>query len=221
MDPWWTGNKDESEAFLNGLLDQFKQHNQILSSSDLNLQTVIDEASLFFLGNQQISMQQLEPVDVLAPGAALYINGFYSRPESLVYTSKQNRSVRVTKNRNTGRLYSATSQTGRGQTNNLFRLENTDKYVSFTTNDIDDTMMAMYTLEEAFPPPDTITGRRSMIRSRNSVKNERVTTRSLQGTCSNYEVIEVSVVVDSLLCAQAGSAGEAESLVQSIIADAR
>ena len=223
---WWdNGNTAATEeAVLNELVDEFRQRNQIRGRSDLALQTVVDHAPSIFMDGQRISLHdsELEPLDILAPNAALFVDGFSASPASLVYTSKADADVRVTMDRNTGKLYSACSQKPNARASNVARLKNTNNYVSYTSDDLDEAMLARFTTEEAYPPAD-IRDRRSMLRTvpANLTQLEQPTARDLQATCSSYEVIEVSVVVDSSLCAEAGSAGSAESMVQSVIADTR
>jgi hypothetical protein len=199
------------------IVDNFRSKNHLKSAANPDIQHVL-AGDAFALDNTYISLnsKDLTPVDVFTPNAKVLTNGVEGNISVAVFLSKQDPTVTITMG-STGKLVSAT----RGTTSVYEVAGGSGMYATVRSSDFDDIELAKLHVKEKTIP----SGGRLL---RNPFLQQDFTQESgrfLQtiGTCSSYgfDVVEVMIVVESLLCQVAGgTASAASALAQSVVAEA-
>jgi hypothetical protein len=92
-------------------------------------------------------------------------------------------------------------------------------YATVISDDLDDKKLELFSIEAVLPPGET--RRLRGLQVNNFVgASEHLTIdddhRSLRGGCSSFDVIEVGIVVDSYICAYAGSSSAVDALPRTL-----
>jgi hypothetical protein len=155
----------------------------------------------------------LDVLNVFTSGAEVVVDGVRQTPVSRVFTSKIDHDIIIVKdtNGNLRQVHRSQSHlTGGG-----------NAYATVTSDDLDGKKVELFNQEAVMSPGET--RRLRGLQVDNFVDaSERITIdydrRSLQEGCSSFDVIKVAILVDSNLCAYAGSYDNASTLTQSIVA---
>jgi hypothetical protein len=204
-----------SEAEMLG----FKIQHQVHSQADLFVQQLVGKSQL--VKNEMISLENrdLANLDIFTSYASVVADGTEKNAASSLFVSRQDPAITIALE-SEGNLREAVRLDPEiGKTISISRIDSrkADRFVTITAEDFDQDKLASFEVEDRVAP---------LARQlRSSHKSGTSRERSLQaiGACSEYgfDVIEVAVVVDSLLCAAVGGTEVAASTVaQSVIAGA-
>lgn len=205
------------DPFLEKLWEEFKERNNIKGNADIDFQTIRNGASFMKLGEKWTSLlaKDLEAVDILAPGASMIVDGTAKVPQQMVFTSKSRDDVLITKDMATGKVLSASATRDDGTVENIVPVDSdSETFATVIVDDLDEGKLSEYILDEAIVPPQ---GNRRL-RFAGAGQHTKRDPRVMQASCSDFNVIEMSVVVDSIFCAALGGQVRAQARVQSIVA---
>lgn len=198
---------------------EFKIQHQVHSQADLFVQQLVGK--LLLVKNEMISLENrnLANLDIFTSYARVVADGTEKNAVSSLFVSRQDPAITIALD-SEGNLREAVRLNPEiGETISISRIDSrkADRFVTITAEDFDQDKLASFEVEERVAPLAR--------RLRSSHKSGTSRERSLQaiGACSEYgfDVIEVAVVVDSLLCAAVGGTEVAASTVaQSVIAGA-
>ncbi len=201
--------------------NEFKERNQVKNDVELNTQKIL-KGRPFVFDEEEIAFadEDLDVLNVFTSGAEVVVDGVRQALVSRVFTSKTDRYIIIVKDTD-GELVSATKKdktTGKTTEVTLIS-KGGNVYATVTSDDLDDKKLEHFSMEPVMPPGET--RRLRGLQVHNFVDaSEHLTIdddhRSLQGGRSSFDVIEVAIVVDSNLCAYAGSYDNASTLSQSV-----
>ncbi|CAB9513322.1 Reprolysin (M12B) family zinc metalloprotease [Seminavis robusta] len=199
------------------VLAKFNQDNQVKPGRTLPIQEVT--GNLVNVAGRSVSFvdSDLTPKKVFAPGARVFVDGAEVTIPPLVFESKSDSSITITKGTN-GRLLSASKRgngNGRGAKVDVLPVQD-DFFAELDADDISDELLAEFTLADAQSPND-----RRFLRSSGQLKEQLSAYAQARSLATLFDTVEVDIVLDSYFCAAfGGNAEDAQARAISIVADA-
>jgi len=192
---------------------EFNAKNKLKPNAKPKLQYVLSDGYVN-MGENDIPLndENLEKVDVYAPGATVVVDdGQATTPTSTVYRSKKDLNTLVSFDAN-GDLSSAVhTDPDTLETTSTVRLAG---HIYATVNSADEEDHE-YVMEE-----DSAPGHGGESRNLRGIANHNLPEiRVLEQGCTDYDVMEVVIVVDSSLTSSVGGSSAAQTLVNQVIAE--
>lgn len=222
------GNRGEDknrERVPPKVLERFDRRNQVKPGRELDYQRVGRRRNQVTVGDSEISLwdTDLEPAKVMTPSSRMAINGHFAAYQPMVFKSKQDESVTITKDVN-GNLLSASKRargTGRGKKVDVLKLSY-DTFVSVDADDLDDEQLKQFSLESHHEFTDGRSLRSSVekLKAKKAAAQGEGTHQRRSLNTVDYDVIDLDVVADHHFCNLYGGQTGAVARIESIVAEA-
>jgi hypothetical protein len=205
------------------VVKKFKERSQLKDEVELKIQEISNDLPFVF-DDKEISFgdEDLEVIGVFTLYAKVVVDGASQTPVSRVFTSMKDPDILIVKDTN-DKLVAATKNdkvTGKF-TEVILISKGGSTYATVTSDDLDDKKLEKFKMEDLMPPGETRRLRGPQVHDFVAASEDLAIDddhRSLQESCGSFDVIEVALVIDSSLCANAGGSSNVNTLSQSIIA---
>jgi hypothetical protein len=207
------------------VVKKFKELSQVKDDVELKIQEISKDLPFVF-DDQDIYFgdEDLDVINVFTLDAEVVVDGASQTPLSRVFTSKKDRDILIVKDTNDKLVAATKTDKITGKSTEILPIsKGGDNYATVTPEDVDDKKLDKFRMEDVMPPNETRRLRGPKVHDFVAASEHLAIDddhRSLQEGCGSFDVIELAIVVDSSLCADAGGSSNVNTLSQSIIAAA-
>lgn len=201
---------------------RFREDNMLRDDAEPNYQSIPGGSQSFDIEGTTISLSDsdLTPLNIMAKGGRITVDGKEQLLFPSVYKSKKDDSIIVTKNSN-GRLVSA-SKRSRDRSIKVVPIANDqDVYMSISSDDLDREKIdsSIIWRDEVYAKNRRNLRQLEVAAPVHGVEDS-IGDRELQTSCTEFRVVEIGIFVDSYMCANEGSAQNAYDKAVTIVAQA-
>ncbi|KAL7570530.1 hypothetical protein ACA910_004305 [Epithemia clementina (nom. ined.)] len=195
---------------------EFKAKSKLRGDSNPTIQVLEAGATSFEIDGSQVPLdnKDLVPAIILSKGFKYLVDNEERFFVPTVFRSKVDSSVLIVKNMD-GRLKWA-SKKGQNKDSITVLAVQDDVYASISSDELDDDAVAHISLENIVPSST----RRQLRKEDRRPESMRGRRRDLQAGCSSYDIITVTIHVDSFMCHNEGGADGATTEAMGILTKA-